>query len=194
MTTREGAARRSPATAAVLLAALLSLSACPAAEMPPGGQTPPAQATLEGRVTQVFDGDSFRMRVSGRGIIEVRMADIDAPERHQPHAEESRAALKRLLDGQRIRVSVREQDRYRRSVGRVYRLPESLDINADQVRLGHAWVYRRHLQDQSLLALEREARTARRGLWALPREQTVPPWVWRKQHPPKRQSPPPPAP
>ena len=32
----------------------------------------------------------------------------------------------------------------------------------------HAWVYRKYVRDQSLYALEDEARIAGRGIWALP--------------------------
>jgi hypothetical protein len=44
----------------------------------------------------------------------------------------------------------------------------SLDINAEQVKRGMAWVYRKYARDQALYALERQARGAKRGLWADP--------------------------
>lgn len=47
------------------------------------------------------------------------------------------------------------------------------------VRRGAAWVYRRYSHDPALLPLEAEAQAARRGLWALPEAQRVPPWEWR---------------
>jgi len=57
------------------------------------------------------------------------------------------------------------------------------DANAAQVRDGYAWVFRRFENDAVLIALEAEARSARRGLWRSP--EPVPPWVWRERHPPK---------
>jgi hypothetical protein len=36
------------------------------------------------------------------------------------------------------------------------------------IRQGAAWAYRQYLKDQSLLALEAEAKAAKRGLWGLP--------------------------
>jgi len=53
------------------------------------------------------------------------------------------------------------------------------DVNAEMVRRGAAWVYRRYSDDPALLHLEQEARTARRGLWALPEAERIPPWEWR---------------
>jgi hypothetical protein len=68
-----------------------------------------------------------------------------------------------------------DQDRYGRVVGRVY--VEGLDVNADMVRQGHAWVYRKYATDPELYRLEREAKQQRRGLWAS--DGNIPPWQWR---------------
>jgi hypothetical protein len=50
----------------------------------------------------------------------------------------------------------------------------SLDVNAEQVKRGMAWVYRKYARDQALFALEQEAKSAKRGLWADPH--AIPPW------------------
>ena len=54
-------------------------------------------------------------------------------------------------------------------------------VNADLVRLGHAWAFRSEMtkSDEQLCELEGEARAAGRGLWSLPRDQTQAPWEWR---------------
>src|SRR3954453_8529377 len=54
-----------------------------------------------------------------------------------------------------------------------------MDVNAELVRQGAAWVYRKYSRDPLLLLLEQEARSARRGLWALPETERLPPWEWR---------------
>jgi len=64
-------------------------------------------------------------------------------------------------------------------VGRVW--VGRTDVNAEMVRQGAAWVYRRYSRDPALLVLEQEARDRRRGLWALPEAERVPPWDWRRQ-------------
>lgn len=68
-------------------------------------------------------------------------------------------------------------DRYGRTVGRVYL--GGLDVSADMVSRGAAWVFRRYSQEPALLQAEQDARTAHRGLWALPEPERVPPWEWR---------------
>ena len=106
-----------------------------------------------------------------------RLAEIDTPERRQPYGTRSRQALSDLVFGKAVRVTVQDTDRYGRTVGRVYTGP--VDVNAEMVRKGAAWVYRQYSRDVGLLRLEAEARTARRGLWALPEAQRTPPWEWR---------------
>jgi endonuclease YncB( thermonuclease family) len=60
------------------------------------------------------------------------------------------------------------------------RVSDGLDVNAEMVRLGHAWVFRRYTDDPALIALEEAARDARRGLWRLPAAERIPPWRWRQ--------------
>ena len=53
------------------------------------------------------------------------------------------------------------------------------DVHAEQVRQVAAWVYRQYLKDRSLLDLEAQAKAQKRGLWALPEAERIPPWEWR---------------
>ena len=70
-----------------------------------------------------------------------------------------------------------DTDRYGRIVGRVF--AGAQDANAELVRRGAAWVYRRYSRDPALLGLEEAARAEGQGLWALPEPERVPPWEWR---------------
>lgn len=140
-----------------------------------------AQIPLE--VQRVVDGDTVVLRTSTGGSLTVRLAGIDAPEISQPYGQESRAALVALLTGQDVHLRIEGQDRYKRILGRFYVRRQwwtDLDVNAEMVRSGMAWVYRQYNRDPLLLALEAEARAARRGLWAVTSE-PVPPWEWRKR-------------
>jgi hypothetical protein len=56
----------------------------------------------------------------------------------------------------------------------------STDVNAALVQQGAAWVYRQYAHDSRLVELEQQAQAARRGLWALPKAQRIPPWEWRR--------------
>lgn len=148
------------------------------------GAAPPAE--LIGTPARVLDGDSFVLRTERREI-EVRLGEIDAPEHGQPYADAARNALDGLIWRQRLRAVVLDEDAYHRMVCRVYRLSDGLDVNAQLVRDGHVWVYRRRVRDAGLYDIERAARRAKRGLWALPPADLEPPWRWRREHPRARQ-------
>jgi endonuclease YncB( thermonuclease family) len=112
--------------------------------------------------------------MSGRQT-KVRLAEIDAPEKRQPFGERSKQSLSDLVYGKWVKVNQEDLDRYGRVVGRVYF--ESLDVNAEQIKRGMAWIYRQYNRDRSLLALEQGARGAKRGLWTEPNP--IPPWEYR---------------
>jgi endonuclease YncB( thermonuclease family) len=137
--------------------------------------------TLPGQVVRVIDGDTVEVLIDQRPV-RVRLTAIDAPEvRHgrrdpgQPFGQASRRSLGALIAGHRVTVEDEGTDQYGRMLGTIY--DGGRDINAEQVRLGMAWVYRHYSDDPALLALERDARQARRGLWADP--DPVPPWEFR---------------
>ena len=134
---------------------------------------------FSGTVTKIFDGDSFLVRPAGGRDIDVRLIDIDAPEKNQAHADVSRAALEKLIGSRRVFVDVIDIDRYQRKVARVYREPDRLDVARSLVHDGHVWVYRRTARDHSLYKLEDEAKSSRAGLWALPESDRTPPWRYR---------------
>jgi endonuclease YncB( thermonuclease family) len=136
-----------------------------------------AAADFTGRVVTVHDGDTISVLV-GRTPVRVRLVGIDAPERMQPYGAASRRALADRVAGRDVHVVERGRDVFGRVLGRVF--VQGADVNAEQVRSGYAWVYRFE-RDATLLALEAEARAARRGLWGDVR--AVPPWQWRERQP-----------
>jgi micrococcal nuclease len=137
-----------------------------------------ATPLLPGRVVGVVDGDTIDVKLAS-GMVRVRLHAIDAPERDQPRGATSKAALSRLVYGKEVGVEPIEQDRYDRLVARLW-LGE-LDVNAEMIRRGEAWVYRRYAEDPAYCAYERTARDLHRGLWSLPADQVAAPWEWRRR-------------
>lgn len=136
---------------------------------------------FSGTVRKIFDGDSFIVRPAKGRDVDVRLQDIDAPEKNQPYGNSARTALIELIGDRQVFVDVVDTDRYGRKVVRVFREPDRLDVAKALVRDGHVWVYRRTVHDRSLIELEEAARTSRRGLWALPVKDRTPPWQYRYQ-------------
>ena len=153
-----------PSLAALALLLLLAAQSALAAE-------------IAGRVVGIADGDTLTVLDGDRRQVRVRLAEIDTPESGQPYGDRARQALSDLAFGKAVRIVVVDTDRYGRTVGRVHE--GAVDVNAEMVRRGAAWVFRRYSRDPALLRLEDEARSARRGLWALPEAERAPPWEWR---------------
>jgi endonuclease YncB( thermonuclease family) len=59
-------------------------------------------------------------------------------------------------------------------------LSDGTNVNHELVKDGWCWWYRKYAPENTELeSLEKDAREAKKGLWADP--QPVPPWEWRKQ-------------
>lgn len=132
---------------------------------------------IRARVVGITDGDTITVLTEQRREMRVRLAEIDAPERRQSFGDRAREMLSQIVFERQVRIVANGTDRNRRVIGRVF--VGSLDVNAEMVRRGGAWVFRRYSDDPMLLRLEAEARSTRRGIWALPDAQRLPPWEWR---------------
>jgi len=135
----------------------------------------PARAN-SGRVVGVIDGDTVDV-LFDKTPTRIRLSDIDAPERRQAFGNRARQKLSELIFKHTVEVKESAIDRYGRVVARIYR-DDGVDINAEMVRLGFAWVYRQYSKDASILTLEEDPRADRRGLWA--DSDPTPPWVFRR--------------
>lgn len=136
-----------------------------------------ANELLVGQVIAVTDGDTLKILTPNKQQIKIRLAEIDTPESGQTYGRRSKEELSSLAFGKEAKVTVVDVDRYGRTVGRVF--INNLDINAELVRRGAAWVYRKYAKDKSLYELENEAISMNVGIWALPESQRLPPWEWR---------------
>ncbi len=159
--------------AAPLFFWLWAVAAAPALAGAPAALTPLGEA----RVSAVIDGDTVALE-DGR---QVRLVGIQAPKlplgrpnfKPWPLAEEAKAALSRLVAGKPVRLLKGEtvEDRHGRVLAHLERREDSLWVEGEMLRLGLARVYtfadnRRAAAE--MLAIEAEARAARRGLWADP--------------------------
>ena len=133
--------------------------------------------TFTGKVVGITDGDTLTLLTPAKAQLKIRLAEIDAPESSQPWGKKSKAMLSELAFGKQARLVITDKDRYGRFVARVY--VGSTDVNAEMVRRGGAWAFRRYLTDQSFLTLEAAAKRGRLGLWSMPPGQIVAPWDWR---------------
>ena len=119
------------------------------------------------------------------GLVKIRLAEIDAPEKAQPFGAASRSSLAEMVSHRQIQVNPLALDIYGRTVAHLE--VNGLNINEEMVRRGMAWEYSHYHSDRRYIALQQEAQQARRGLWA--QSDPMPPWQWRKQHRTKADAP-----
>lgn len=144
--------------------------------------SPPAAADLtdqkiRAQVVQIVDGDSLTIVIDGE-MVRVRLAEIDAPESKQPYTKRSKKSLSDLCFWIEAELTSITKDQYGRTLARVK--CNGLDVNAEQVKRGMAWVYEGHAEDPELYRLQAEARAAKRGIWST--KYPVPPWQWMKEN------------
>lgn len=128
-----------------------------------------------GEVVEVNDGDTVEVLTVAKDRKKIRLEGIDAPEDDQNFGDEATEHLKSLILGEKVRVEVKELDRYGRYVGTVY--VHGVPANLQMVRSGLAWHYTEYSDDQSLAKAETTAKLAKRSLWSEPEQ--IPPWDWR---------------
>lgn len=134
--------------------------------------------TLNGRVVAVLDGDTITLLNATHHQTRIRLAEIDAPEKAQPFGQASKQSLSSLAYGREARAECPTSDRYGRHVCQVF--VDGVNVNAEQVARGFAWVYRQYAPAASpLYAAENQARVASMGLWH--DNSPTPPWAWRRK-------------
>jgi len=133
----------------------------PAASTPAPSRTVPAW-----KVVSVHDGDTLRVLDRDNVETKVRLLGIDAPETGQAFGTKSRDALATMVKGRAVELVGSEKDRYGRTLATV--MVDGLDANLELVPQSLAWHFTRYSKDKRLAAAEREAKAAKRGLWADP--------------------------
>lgn len=130
---------------------------------------------IVGKVVGVTDGDTITVYTGGGKPVKVRLDGIDAPESKQDFGDAAKRHLSGLVYGKAITVEVTGRDKYGRTLGLV--MASGQNINRTMIADGFAWHYKRYNSDPDLADLEKSARAAGRGLWAM--RNPMPPWDFR---------------
>jgi endonuclease YncB( thermonuclease family) len=127
----------------------------------------------------ISDGDTITVITDNKKEYKIRLAHIDCPEKGQPFGNNAKKFTSDFCFGKRITVQHQgKRDRNGRVIGIVFN-EAGQELNRALVEAGLAWHYKKYSDDDSYDALERQAREAKRGLWA--DEDPMPPWEWRKR-------------
>ena len=125
---------------------------------------------------RVIDGDTVKGKVEGKQIT-IRLVEIDAPEMDQPFGLASKNFLIKLTSNEKITYTSEGEDRYGRTLGKLFKNKENL--NALMVKSGLAWVYERYAKNQNLYVYQEVAKSKNLGLCQS--KKPIAPWVWRRK-------------
>ena len=157
-----------------LLVLLIALQACAHDH---GSAHHPNTSYLYGSVIRITDGDTLTILTPAKKQVKIRLAEIDTPERGQPFGTWAKNQLSEMVFQKDIAIRQVDIDGYQRIAGRVS--VGDLDVDAESVPIGAAWVYREYAEDASLHDIEEDAREEKRGLWS--QSPQIPPWEWRRR-------------
>ena len=131
-----------------------------------------SQEILNVKLIRCSDGDSFHA-LHNKKEIQVRIHGIDAPELMQSGGFVARAYLKLLLKDNKIRLKIKEIDKYGRYIAHV--TVNKQDIAQHMIHAGWAWHFIRYAPNDKKLALaEKQAKKKLRGIWGF---DSVAPWL-----------------
>ena len=157
---------RTRASLLLILPALLPLLALLVTAPAAAANARERAAPLQGVAQRVVDGDSLWFTPAGQAAVEVRLADMDAPELCQPHGREAKAALAAWVLNKPAQLRGLARDQLGRLVARID--VDGVDVATRMVEEGQAWSARQRNDRGPLMKQERMARALARGLHAAP--------------------------
>lgn len=140
-----------------------------------------AVETFTAKVAKIIDGDTIKVINEYNNQFKVRLAGIDCPERGQAWSIKAAKALKNKLPiNNKVAIELIDIDHYGRLVGRIYL--DGTNLNRYLVESGNCWAYPKYLKDKELINLQAKAKKSNLGLWSLPENERIEPWVLRKNN------------
>ena len=139
--------------------------------------------TLTGHVVGISDGDTLTLLVD-RQQYKIRIAGIDAPERHQAWGDKSKLNISRLSFNKTAVADCPKVDRWGRQICKV--TVNAVDLGLEQIKDGMAWWYKKYAKEQSTddrsvyENAELMAQLRRLGLWG--DTNPMPPWDFRREN------------
>lgn len=134
-----------------------------------------AQDVFVGKVTKVYNGDSFTMEAEDGTILKIVAMGIDAPELPQEYGLKSRDYASKLLLGKKVKAYLMPGEFYGRKEAVVV-TEENIHFNYEMVVSGNAWWDYRYSKDLYLELAHKTASSQEIGLWK--DDGAMPPWEW----------------
>lgn len=128
-----------------------------------------------GECVRVLDGDTIEV-MNGTTAERIRLYGIDCPEKKQDFSRVASKFTADMVFRKVVEIVPVSKDKYGRTIA--YVRVDGKSLNKELLRAGLSWWYKKYARaDDVLEKLEKEACSARAGLWSDPCP--IPPWDWR---------------
>ena len=121
----------------------------------------------QGKVVGISDGDTITALHNGKQE-KIRLYGIDCPEGFQDFGKKAKKFTSDAVFGKTVNVKPIDTDRYGRTVGIVIYAGGTMNLNAEIIRAGYAWVYDKYCKRPGVQgygnSLKRKARDEKNGL------------------------------
>lgn len=136
---------------------------------------------LKGKVVGIADGDTFTLLTEDTQRVRVRLYGIDCPESKQDYGNVAKQFASDLIFKKNVYVTDKGMDKYGRTLGVVYIMPDSICLNIELLKAGLAWHYSYFDRNNPAWdELEQNAKKEKKGLWQM--GNAVAPWNYRKEN------------
>ena len=136
----------------------------------------PVAGAFPAKVIGIMDGDTIEV-LHDRSPLRIRLYGIDTPEHDQDFGTRAKQFTSEKVFGKMVEVVAMDEDRYERTVAKIY--VDGKYLNLMIVEAGLGWWYQRYApNDEDLAKAERDARSAKIGLWSHPTPTA--PWEFRR--------------
>jgi micrococcal nuclease len=135
----------------------------------------------QGKVVAVADGDTLTVLHDGKKE-QVHLYGVECPKKQQDGFQKAKDFAAAFVSGKPVEIEPREKDRFGRTMGTV--TADGRNLNRELVKAGLGWAFVRGCKRPECLELtdlEKQAKAARIGLWAM--SNPIPPWEFKHDKP-----------
>lgn len=137
-----------------------------------------AQAQWQGKVLEITEGDTYKVKKESGKTIDVKLYGVDCPESGQKYGGEATQKVKGKIGGKSVKIDHVDSVKEDGIIAKVYF--RKTMINEWVVKNGLAWVYNKNC-DQDICDkwenIQQKKQANKIGLWS--QSNPVPPWKYR---------------
>ena len=130
-----------------------------------GAADAPAPQVITGVIVEVTTGDNFLLRTSDNREFPIGVWGVDSPEINNQTGQRARKFSAKLIEGERIQLTILGRDSEGRTLGRVI-FKDGRDLGLELLKEGYAvWMTGAAPNEAGYEKAQLDAQEARKGIW-----------------------------